>query len=83
MICLENGQPVLTGVVSWGYGCADQGFPGVYAEVSEFIPWIDSVVFNTETTPTPGPTTTPEPTDSSCPECLIPQGFILKKLFDF
>ena len=67
LICLQGGQPVLTGVVSWGYGCADQGYPGVYAEVSEYIPWIDSIVLGS-------PTTTMPTTVASCPECLIPEG---------
>ena len=35
-----DGNYVLTGIVSWGYGCADADFPGVYARVSHAREWI-------------------------------------------
>jgi len=40
MVCRPTGVYVLHGVVSWGYGCADSGYPGVYARVTEFVSWI-------------------------------------------
>jgi len=46
----DSGGPLtcdglLCGIVSWGYGCALAGFPGVYTQTSYFVDWITNNIY--------------------------------------
>ena len=38
-VCADDNKPVLVGITSWGFGCAEKEHPGVYAEVSSTQIW--------------------------------------------
>lgn len=47
----DSGGPLaykgeLLGIVSWGVGCANKGYPGVYASIPAFYDWIQNVITN-------------------------------------
>ena len=62
----DSGGPIIDkatgkqiGVVSWGYGCADSQYPGVYAKVQDQIGWIEEYIDQwslPDDTPTTSPT---------------------------
>ena len=39
-----SGEYELVGVVSWGIDCARARKPGVYANVLNYVPWINNLV---------------------------------------
>ena len=81
MICVCDGEPVLYGIVSWGYGCADPGSPGVYAKVATVIDWMHDII---GTVPSADPTTasapttvpSPSPSPSSTPPPFVTQTWV-------
>lgn len=49
LVCEEgNGRWVLHGATSWGHGCADAQYPGVWARISHEMTWIQCVMSGDE-----------------------------------
>ncbi|XP_048015687.1 circumsporozoite protein-like [Megalobrama amblycephala] len=83
MVSKKDSLWIQSGIVSFGTGCAEPEFPGVYTRVSQYQNWIESymgsnppgfVEFNTDvqqspptTNPSPTPTTNPSPTPTTSP----------------
>merc|ERR1712165_52218 len=47
LVCPSKYDPytyVQAGIVAWGIGCGEDGTPGVYADVSQAVCWIDQAV---------------------------------------
>ncbi|KAH8282436.1 hypothetical protein KR054_007737, partial [Drosophila jambulina] len=44
LVNAKSGE--LIGIISWGVGCADHRYPGIYADVAYFNDWIEGVISN-------------------------------------
>lgn len=40
LVCELNGKWYLEGATSWGVGCGDPGYPGVYAKIRHLLSWV-------------------------------------------
>ena len=67
LVCSDNGKAVITGVVSFGAGCADADYPGVYARVTTFLSWIKSNMESSNGYPSPSPAPSPSPSGCAKP----------------
>lgn len=52
--------PLLVGVTSWGNGCAQNGYPGLWSRVSSYYPWITKTMNLTKPTVSIGSATVTE-----------------------
>ena len=44
LVCNVNGKATINGIVSWGVGCAWEGYPGIYGEVFDYKSWIEGIM---------------------------------------
>jgi len=65
----STSKVTLVGVVSWGFGCAQPNLPGVYAEVTSVLSWMNNYIPADCLPSTAAPTTTnaPNPTTTNAP----------------
>jgi len=60
LVCSNSeGYFELHGTTSWGYGCGDRDYPGVWARVTSVIDWITETMSNPPPPPTPYPPVAP------------------------
>lgn len=44
LILFHNNVQTLVGLVSFGVGCGDRNYPGVYASIQKLHPWVEDII---------------------------------------
>ena len=47
LVCQNGNSAVISGVVSWGHGCALANYSGIYSKVTVFLDWIKANMVGT------------------------------------
>jgi trypsin len=61
-----SSQDVMVGIISWGFGCALENFPGVYSRISSRTDWLRNNICRMSMTP-------PEYLDCEVPSTIPPR----------
>jgi len=72
LVCNVDGKATLTGVVSWGHGCALAGKAGVYARVTTFLSWINANMEGGTPSPPSAPPAPNPPSPTAAPPAPTP-----------
>ncbi len=68
LIALDaDGKWKQTGIVSFGVGCAQPHYYGVYTHVAKYTDWINTQIYGVVGLPSATPTQTPTPTKTATP----------------
>jgi len=60
LVCESAGRWTVYGATSWGRGCADERYPGVWARVTQELDWVHDILAGNEPTAPPRPVCPPE-----------------------
>jgi secreted trypsin-like serine protease len=79
LVCKDSSSGIwsLYGATSWGYGCADENYPGVWARVYKYVGWMEDTMANPPPPPAAG-SMCPSFASNSKPDvdddCACPRG---------
>jgi secreted trypsin-like serine protease len=76
LVCQSGSSWALYGATSWGYGCADKAYPGVWARVHEALGWIEQTMSGSGEAPAPNkcPAFARTPLPDQDGDCACPYG---------